>query len=284
MKLPRRRDFLHLAVGAATLPASSTVALAQNYPTRPITVVVPFAAGGPVDTLARMLTGRMRQFLGQPVVVEDVAGAGGSTGVGRVARAAPDGYTLINGLWSTHVVNAAVYSLPYDVLNDFEPIALLTSNSQIIVARKSLPADDLRGLINWLKTNPDKASMGTAGVGTPPHIIGVLFQQATGTHFQFVHYRGGAPAMEDLVAGRIDLIISDQVTALPQIRSGNIKAYAVTAKARLKARRIFRLSMRRAYRSSSQRSGTPCGRQRARRSQSSPNSMPPWSPLWPIRD
>jgi len=186
-----------------------------------------------VDTLARVVTDRMRQFLGQPVVIENVGGAGGNIGVGRVARAAPDGYTLINGIWSTHVVNAVVYSLPYDVLNDFEPVALLTSNPQIIVARKSMPANDLRGFISWLKANPDKASEGTAGVGSPQHVMGIFFQSATGTRFQFVHYRGAAPAMEDLVAGRIDFIIADQVTSLPQIRVGNIKAYAVTAKTRL---------------------------------------------------
>jgi tripartite-type tricarboxylate transporter receptor subunit TctC len=232
MKLPRR-TFLHLAAGAAALPAVSRLARAETYPSRPITVVVPFAAGGPVDTLARVVTDRMRQFLGQPVVIENVGGAGGNIGVGRVARAAPDGYTLINGIWSTHVVNAVVYSLPYDVLNDFEPVALLTSNPQIIVARKSMPANDLRGFISWLKANPDKASEGTAGVGSPQHVMGIFFQSATGTRFQFVHYRGAAPAMEDLVAGRIDFIIADQVTSLPQIRVGNIKAYAVTAKTRL---------------------------------------------------
>jgi tripartite-type tricarboxylate transporter receptor subunit TctC len=232
MKLPRRK-FLHLAAGAAVLPAISRVAKAQAYPTRPITMVVPFAPGGPVDTLARILAEQMRSSLGQPVVIENVTGAGGSIGTGRVARAAPDGYTLVIGIWTTHVVNGAIYQLQYDVLNDFEPAALLTNNPQVIAAKKSMPANDLKGLIAWLKANPDKGSAGTAGVASPQHVVGVFFQSATGTRFQFVHYRGGGPATQDLVAGQIDLIIGDQVTTLPQIRSGNIKAYAVTSRDRL---------------------------------------------------
>ena len=231
MKLPRRQ-FLHLAAGAAAAPAVSRIALAETYPTRPVTVIVPFAAGGPLDTLARIVMDRMREFLGQPIVVEDVTGAAGSIGVGRGAHAAPDGYTLTMGIWSTHVINGAVYKLSYDVLNDFAPIALLTDNAQIIVSRKTMPADDLQQLIAWLKLNPDKALAGTGGVGSPQHVFGILFQKATGTRFGFVHYRGAAPAMEDLVAGRIDLIIADQVTALAQIRGGTVKAYAVTSKTR----------------------------------------------------
>ena len=234
MKLPRR-DFVRLAAGMAALPVASHTAMAQAYPSRSITMVVPFAAGGPVDTLARILAERMRASLGQTVVIENVTGAGGSIGTGRVARAAPDGYTLVIGIWTTHVVNGAIYALQYDVLNDFEPVALLANNPQVIVAKKSMPANDLKGLIAWLKLNPDKASAGTAGVASPQHVLGVFFQSATGTRFQFVHYRGGGPATQDLVAGQIDLIIGDQVTSLPQIRSGNIKAYAVTNKNRLTA-------------------------------------------------
>ena len=163
MKLPRR-SFLHLTACAAAVPAMSHIAGAQTYPSRSITLVVPFAAGGPVDTLARIVAERMRTSLGQPVVIENVTGAGGSIGAGRVARAVPDGYTLIIGIWTTHVVNGAIYALQYDVLNDFEPIALLANNPQVIVAKKSMPANDLKGLIAWLKANPDKASAGTAGV------------------------------------------------------------------------------------------------------------------------
>ena len=234
MKLPRR-DFVRLAAGVAALPVASRTAMAQAYPSRSITMVVPFAAGGPVDTLARILAERMRASLGQTVVIENVTGAGGSIGTGRVARAAPDGYTLVIGIWTTHVVNGAIYALQYDVLNDFEPVALLANNPQVIVAKRSMLANDLKGLIAWLKLNPDKASAGTAGVASPQHVLGVFFQSAIGTRFQFVHYRGGGPATQDLVAGQIDLIIGDQVTSLPQIRSGNIKAYAVTNKNRLTA-------------------------------------------------
>src|SRR6478736_2460108 len=180
MKLPRR-SFLHLTAGAAAVSAMSHIAGAQTYPSRSITIVVPFAAGGPVDTLARIVAERMRTSLGQPVVIENVTGAGGSIGAGRVARAVPDGYTLIIGIWTTHVVNGAIYALQYDVLNDFEPIALLANNPQVIVAKKSMPANDLKGLIAWLKANPDKASAGTAGVGSPQHVLGIFFQSATGT-------------------------------------------------------------------------------------------------------
>jgi len=226
---------VRLAAGVAALPVASRTAMAQAYPSRSITMVVPFAAGGPVDTLARILAERMRASLGQTVVIENVTGAGGSIGTGRVARAAPDGYTLVIGIWTTHLVNGAIYALQYDVLNDFEPVALLANNPQVIVAKRSMLANDLKGLIAWLKLNPDKASAGTAGVASPQHVLGVFFQSATGTRFQFVHYRGGGPATQDLVAGQIDLIIGDQVTSLPQIRSGNIKAYAVTNKNRLTA-------------------------------------------------
>ena len=228
------RTLLLAVVFAGTLVCVGGVT-AQNYPTQPITMVVPFSAGGPVDTLARIVTERMQPLLGQPVIVENVTGAAGSIGVGRVAHAPADGYTLVSGIWSTHVVNGAVYKLKYDVLNDFEPIALLTNNSQLIVAKKSMPANDLEGFISWLRANPDKASAGTAGVGSPQHVMGILFQNATGTRFQFVHYRGGAPAMQDLVAGQIDMIVVDQVTSLPQIRTGNIKVYAVTSRDRLAA-------------------------------------------------
>jgi tripartite-type tricarboxylate transporter receptor subunit TctC len=196
---------------------------------------VPFAAGGPTDTIARILAEPLRAALGQPVVVENVPGANGNIGVGRVARAAADGYTVIVGHWSTHVVNAAVYALPYDVLGDFEPVALVSTNAYVIVAKRELPPDDLRGLISWLKANPDKASEGTAGAGSPQHVSGVFLQNSTGTRFQFVPYRGAAPAMQDLLAGHIDFIIDDPTSCLPHVRAKKIKAYAVTAPARLAA-------------------------------------------------
>lgn len=234
MKLSRR-TVLQLAAGAAAEPVMPRLASALGYPTRPITWVVPFPAGGPTDTLARIVTGRTQEFLGRPIVVENVAGAAGSIGVGRVAHAAPDGYTLIQGFWGTHVANGAVYKLNYDLIGDFAPIAHLANGSPIIVARKTMPASDLRGLIAWLRSNPDKALAGTAGVGSPQHIFGIFFQQLTNTRFGFVHYHGGAPAMQELMAGRIDLIISDEVTALSQIRGGSIRPYAVTTKTRIAA-------------------------------------------------
>jgi tripartite-type tricarboxylate transporter receptor subunit TctC len=234
MKLPRRQ-FLHLAAGAAALPALPHVARAQAYPTRPITINVPFAPGGPTDTVARIISEGMRASLGQPVVIENTAGANGSIGVGRVARAAPDGYTLSIGHWNTHVTNGAVYPLQYDVLNDFAPIMLLVSNPGMIVAKIAVPANDLKSLIEWLKANPDKASQATAGVGSGGHITGAYFQMVTGTRFQFIHYRGAAPAMQDLLAGHVDLMIDNPITSLPQVRSGKIKAFAITANRRLPA-------------------------------------------------
>jgi tripartite-type tricarboxylate transporter receptor subunit TctC len=211
------------------------MAVAQSFPSRPITIVVPFAAGGPTDTIARILAQHMRGSLGQTVIVENTAGANGNIGVGKVARAAPDGYTLIIGHWSTHVVNGAVYSLTHDVLKDFEPISLIATNSYLIVAKNAVPASDLKSFIAWLKANPDVASEGTAGPGSPQHVSGVFFQNATGTRFQFIPYRGAAPAMQDLLSGQIDMIIDDPTNSLPHVRAGRIKAFAVTAPSRLAA-------------------------------------------------
>src|ERR1700736_2064988 len=234
MNLARRR-FLQLAGAAAALSTRSGSANAQVFPARPITIVVPFAAGGPIDALVRVTAESMRGTLGQPLIIENVTGAAGNIGVGRVARAAPDGYTLVSGFWGTHVVNGAIYALPYDVLNDFEPILLTSRNVQVIVARKTMPANDLKSLIAWLKANPDMAAAGTSGVGSPQHVMGVFFQNATGTHFRFVPYRGAAPAMQDLLAGQIDMIIDDPTNSLPHVRAGRIKAFAVTAKTRMAA-------------------------------------------------
>ena len=181
-----RRLVVGAVMAATWAVAASNPAAAQAFPSRPITIVVPFAAGGPIDTLARVMAERMRAPLGQPVVIENVTGAAGSIGVGRVARAAPDGYTIVAGFWGTHVVNGATQTLPYDVLNDFEPILLTANNVNLIVGRKTIPADDLTGLIAWLRANPDKAAAGTAGVGSPQHIHGAFFQKATDTRFRFV--------------------------------------------------------------------------------------------------
>jgi tripartite-type tricarboxylate transporter receptor subunit TctC len=234
MKLPRRK-FLHLAVGATALPAVSRIARAQTYPTRPVTLIVPWPAGGPSDTIARIIAERTGAALSQPVIVENVTGASGSIGVGRVARAASDGYTLCLGSWPTHVVNGAVFTLQYNVLNDFEPVSLLATQPQLIIARKAMPAKDLTELIAWLRANPDKASQGTSGGGSPAHVAGAYFQKETGTRFQFVPYRGVNLAVQDLLAGQIDMMIDLASNSLPHMRAGTVKAYAVTAKSRLAA-------------------------------------------------
>jgi len=203
----------------------------QIYPTRPITIVVPYTAGGSSDVLTRILADRMRMTLGRPVIVDNVSGATGRIGSEHVARAAPDGYTLIAGSSSTHVVNGAVFAVKYDVIKDFEPIALLADTPQLVVARKTLPPNNLAELIAWLKANPEKATQGTTGVGGTSHLAGVFFQKQTGTRFQFVPYRG--TAMSDLIGGQIDLMIDQASNALPQVRSGAIKAYAVASKKHL---------------------------------------------------
>jgi tripartite-type tricarboxylate transporter receptor subunit TctC len=229
MKLARRK-FLQLAAGAVALPTVSRVATAQTYPTRPITMIVPFAAGGLTDVLGRVLAERMRGSLGQPIIIENVTGADGNLGVGRAARAKLDGYTIGLGSISTHVLNGALYSLQYDVLNDFAPISPVVRLPLVLYARKSIPANDLKELIAWLKANPNRASAGieTASV----HLITAFFQKETGTQFTLVPYRGAAPAMTDLMAGQIDLRFSapDQ---LPLVRAGSVKAYAVTSDTRL---------------------------------------------------
>jgi tripartite-type tricarboxylate transporter receptor subunit TctC len=210
-------------------------AAGQTYPSKPVTLVNPFAAGGPVDSVARILSVPMSKALGQPVLVDYTVGAAGTIGVGRVARAAPDGYTLSIGHWATHVINAAIYPLQYDVLKDLEPVGMICANPLMIVARSSFPAANLKELIAWLKANPDKASVGTAGVGSGSHMGGVYFQSATGTKVQYIPYKGTGPAMQDLLAGRIDFMVDQASNSLPQVRAGKIKAYAVTAKTRLSA-------------------------------------------------
>jgi tripartite-type tricarboxylate transporter receptor subunit TctC len=234
MNLPRRR-FLHLAAAAAALPATTRVGLAQTFPSRAITMVVPTAAGGAMDTFARFMAERMRVSLGQSVVIENIGGANGNIGVGRVARATPDGYTLIVGNWNSQVANGAMYALQYDLLKDFEPIALISSFPQLIVAKNTTPASDLTGLIAWLKANPDTATEGIPGVGSIAHVSGVFFQNITGTRFQFIPYRGTAPAMQDLVAGRIDMMFDAPASSLPQVHANRIKAYAVMSGNRLAA-------------------------------------------------
>jgi tripartite-type tricarboxylate transporter receptor subunit TctC len=224
-----RRQFLHLAASAAALPAVSRDASAQFYPSRPITMIVPVPAGAGTDAVGRVLAERMRASLGRPVIVENVGGAEGSTGVGRAARARPDGYTIDLGSMDTHVLNGAFYSLPYDLLNDFAPILLLGTYPVVLVARK-MPAKDLDELIAWLKANPDKASAGNSSTNT--RLLLAVLQKGTGTRFTLVPYRGGPPAVQDLAAGQIDMLFVAPVM-LPLVRAGSIKAYAVTSDTRL---------------------------------------------------
>jgi tripartite-type tricarboxylate transporter receptor subunit TctC len=227
---PYSQVFLPCLLAALASPGS-----AQTYPARAISMVVPYAAGGPTDTIARILSARMSSALGQTVVVENATGAGGSIGVGRVARAAPDGYTLSIGNNGSHATTGAIYRLSFDLLKDLEPVAQITSNPQIIVSKIAVPAKDLKELVAWVKANQDKVSIGSAGAGTSSHISGVHFQNVTGTRLQVVHYRGAGPAMQDILAGNIDLLFDQAANSLPQLRAGKIKAYAITSKSRLLA-------------------------------------------------
>jgi tripartite-type tricarboxylate transporter receptor subunit TctC len=214
--------------------AGTSLATAQEYPSRPINMVVPFPAGGPLDSVARIMAERMRVALGQAVVIDNVGGASGTVGIGRVIRATPDGYTIVAGGLPTNVLNGAVMALPYDPL-DIQPISLTIRAPLLVVARKSMPANDLKELITWLKANPDKASQGTGGIGATSHIAGVFFQQLSGTRFTLVPYRGAGPAMQDLLSEQIDMMIDPASGTLPQVRAGKIKAYAVTDDHRLAA-------------------------------------------------
>jgi tripartite-type tricarboxylate transporter receptor subunit TctC len=203
-------------------------ALADNYPSHSITMVVPFSAGGPTDSMARILADAMRTTLGQNLVIENVTGAGGSIGVGRVARAAPDGYTISIGHLGTHVANGAIYKLGYDLDTDFEPVVLLPSNPMIFVSTNSVPAKSLSELLAWLKARSTPVAAGTAGAGSASHIAGLYFEKETGIKLQFVPYRGTAPALTDLVAGQIDIIIDQTSNSIAQVRAGTIRPYAIT--------------------------------------------------------
>jgi tripartite-type tricarboxylate transporter receptor subunit TctC len=229
-----RAPILFAGVAAANLMMDG-VASAQTWPARPITIVVPFVAGGPTDVLARVLGEYIRADLGQPVLVENVSGAGGSIGVGRVAAAAPDGYTISAGHFGTHVANGVIYPLKYDLQHDLDPVARLPSNPMVVVTRKDFPAADLGELVAWLKAHPGKATAGTAGAGSGSHIGGVFLAGLVGAPLQFVPYRGTAPAIQDLVAGQIDLMVDQAANSLPQVRQGGIRALAVTAATRMAA-------------------------------------------------
>jgi tripartite-type tricarboxylate transporter receptor subunit TctC len=222
--------FLITVLGAVMLVSSAN---AQSYPSRPITLVVPLGLGGSTDVIARIMAEGMRSILGATIVVENTTGAGGSIGVGRVARAAPDGYTIGIGQWGTNVASGAIYPLQFDLVKDFEPVGLISTQPFLIVARKDMPANNLKELIAWLKSNQDKASQGNSGVGTPSHVGGLMFQNAIGAKYTMVPYRGAGQSMQGLVSGQLDVMLDTPAVSMPQIQGGNIKAYAVTAKSRI---------------------------------------------------
>src|SRR4029078_5824094 len=225
-----------IALGFAISLAALGSAEAQGYPSRPVTFIVPYGAGGPVDTLARTMSEAMRASLGQSIVIENVTGANGTIGVGRAVHAAPDGYTVSIGNWPSHITNGAIYNLNYDIQKDLVPVARLPQNPYIAVVRKDFPAPDFKGLIAWLKANPDKATEGTAGLGSGQHISGVYFQKITGTKFQFVPYKSGsADIIRDITSGHINFTFYQAITSLTHIKGGNVKAYAVTSDKRLDA-------------------------------------------------
>jgi tripartite-type tricarboxylate transporter receptor subunit TctC len=224
---------LLFAVTLAVSIAGFSNVRAQTYPSRPITMIVPLAPGGSTDVIGRIMADGMRSSLGQTVVVENVTGAGGTIGIGRLARSTPDGYTFGIGQWGTNVANGAIYSLQYDLVRDFEPIALIATQPFLIVTRKTHPAKDLKELVAWLKANTDKATQGNSGIGTPSHVAGVFLQNALGARWQLVPYRSAGLSMQDLVAGNIDLTLDTPAISMAQVRAGNIRAHAVTAKSRI---------------------------------------------------
>jgi tripartite-type tricarboxylate transporter receptor subunit TctC len=217
---------------AATL-AIAPVSLAQTYPSRPITIIVPFSAGGPTDAIARIIAEQMKRAWGQTVVIENVGGGGGTIGIGRVVRAQPDGYTLSIGHWGTHVLAGAAYPVPYNPLKDLKPIALVSHNPQMIISNTAVPARDLKELVAWIKANQAKVTQGTTGAGSAPHVSGALLQNMIGVRYRFIPYRGGAPAIQDLMAGHIDLMIANSALAFPVLGSDKIRAYAVTSSKRM---------------------------------------------------
>jgi tripartite-type tricarboxylate transporter receptor subunit TctC len=210
----------------------ASVSFAQPWPTRQITIVVPFSAGGPTDTLARIMSEPMRRFLGQTIIVDNTTGAGGSIGVGRVVRSAPDGYTLSIGHWGTHVVNGAYYKLTYDLLTDLEPVAMIATNPQMVITRSVVPAANLKELVQWIKTNQGKIQIGTGGIGSSSHIGGLYFLNRVGVKMEFVPYRGGGPAVQALLAGEIDLYMTQISGAIEHVRAGKLRGYMVTTNKR----------------------------------------------------
>jgi len=232
------RKFAIAAVIAAGLVIAAGFAVAapanaDDYPSHPITMIVPLAPGGSTDVLGRIMAQAMAERLGQPVIVENVSGAAGTIGVTRAERSAPDGYTIQWGMWGTNMANGAIYPLDFDLLTDLDPVALVATQPFLIDARKTMPANNLKELAAWLKANPDRATMGNSGVGSPSHVAGVLMENIIGAHWQMVSYRSAGLATQDLLAGTIDVLLDTPAVSLPHIRSGDLRSYAVTAKERI---------------------------------------------------
>ena len=228
------KALLLACVFAVALLAASSAA-AQTYPTKPVTIVVPFSAGGPTDTLARIMGERMRKSLGQPILVDNTTGAGGSIGVAKVVRAPPDGHMVSLGHWGTHVVNGAYYNLNYNLLTDLEPVAMVATNPQVIISKPSVPASNLKELVAWCNANQGKVLMATGGVGGASHMAALYFQNMIKGNFQYVPYRGGAPALQSLFTGESDLYVTQVSNIAAHIKAGKLRAYAVTAKTRQSA-------------------------------------------------
>ncbi|TMJ03986.1 MAG: tripartite tricarboxylate transporter substrate binding protein BugD [Alphaproteobacteria bacterium] len=222
-----------LLLTAIAMLLGAASAAAQSFPTRPVTAIVPASAGGPTDTIGRIVMARAQQLLGQMIIIENVGGASGTIGTGRLVRADPDGYTIGIGGPNHYVVNASVYPLTYDLLRDFEPVSMLSNGPMLIMSRNTLPAKNLVELIAWLKANPDNVTFGTGGLASPPHISGLSLQTVTGNKFQFVPFRGSAPALQQVLGGQLDIIIDQASAALSIAKGGGVRAYAVTAKQRL---------------------------------------------------
>jgi len=217
---------------ALAATAFAAPAPAQNYPAKPITVVVPFAAGGPTDTLARLMGEPMRKILGQPILVDNTTGAGGSIGVGKVVKSPPDGHMVSIGHWGTHVVNGAYYNLSYNLLTDLVPAGMIATNPQLIVSRNTVPANNLKELIAWIKANQGKVLMGLGGVGSSSHMAALYFQNLINTKFEYVAYRGAAPALQAILGSEVDLFVTQIGASVTLVRAGKIRAYAVTSKNR----------------------------------------------------
>lgn len=209
-------------------------ALGQSYPVRPVTMIVPFPPGGLTDAVARAVAEGMHGPLGQTVVIENIGGASGTIGLQRVARAAPDGYTILLGIWNTHVANGALLKLDFDIVKDFAPVAFMTDAPLLLTAHRTMPVSNLNELVDWLKANPDKASSGSAGIGSPPHLLDEILRKQTQTRFQTVHYRGAGPIMQDLMGGQIQLSFINPATAVAHVRSGVIKPLGVTSAKRMR--------------------------------------------------